>query len=124
MAVLLEIGFFPRITIKNNPVFKYFSRAANILKVPKNVSVWVPLLYEDHFLMPLIMAALKDEAANKLDWICFNIPGGEITDLDFLFRCLRSHYCGSLTFRDQWNMVENMRQTEREEVTDFLIRVG
>ena len=60
--------------------------------------------------MPQVMAALKDEAADKLDWIHFNSPGGEITDLDVLFQCLRSHYCGSLTFRDQRNMVGNMKQ--------------
>ena len=80
--------------------------------------------YEDHFLMPQVTAALKGEAADKLDWLRFNSPGGELTDLDVLFQRLRSHYCGSLTFRDQRNMVENMRQRANEEATDFLIRVG
>ena len=45
------MGFFPRNTIKNNPVLKYFSQAANRLKVLENVSVWVPQLYQCDWLL-------------------------------------------------------------------------
>ena len=37
---------------------------------------------------------------------------------------LREHYCGSFTFREQQNMVENLHQGAREDATDFMIRVG
>ena len=37
---------------------------------------------------------------------------------------LREHYCGSLTFREQRNMVENLHQKSQESGVDFLIRVG
>ena len=34
------------------------------------------------------------------------------------------HYCGSLTFREQRNRIENLKQGSREDAVDFLIRVG
>ena len=37
---------------------------------------------------------------------------------------LREHYCGSLTFREQRNTIENLRQKPQEVAIDFLIRVG
>ena len=37
---------------------------------------------------------------------------------------LREHYCGSFTFREQRNIVENLRQGARKDATDFMIRVG
>ena len=37
---------------------------------------------------------------------------------------LREHYCGSLTFRQQRNTIENLRQRPQEAAIDFLIRVG
>ena len=37
---------------------------------------------------------------------------------------LREHYCGSLTFREQRNTIENLRQKPQEAAIDFLIRVG
>ena len=37
---------------------------------------------------------------------------------------LREHYCGSLTFREQRNTIENLRQRPQEAAIDFLIRVG
>ena len=36
---------------------------------------------------------------------------------------LREHYCGSLTFREQRNTIENLRQRPQEAAIDFLIRV-
>ena len=37
---------------------------------------------------------------------------------------LREHYCGSLTFREQQNMIENLCQKPNEAAINFLIRVG
>ena len=37
---------------------------------------------------------------------------------------LREHYCGSLTFREQRNTIENLHQKPQEAAIDFLIRVG
>ena len=41
-----------------------------------------------------------------------------------LLQMLREHYCGSLTFREQRNMVENLHQKSLESGVDFLIQVG
>ena len=40
-----------------------------------------------------------------------------------VLKTLREHYCGSYTFQEQRNMVENLHQGSREEAKDFLIRV-
>ena len=37
---------------------------------------------------------------------------------------LREHYCGSITFREQRNTIENLHQKPQEAAIDFLIRVG
>ena len=37
---------------------------------------------------------------------------------------MRNHYSATLTFREQRNEVENMRQASREDAVDFLIRVS
>ena len=37
---------------------------------------------------------------------------------------LREHYCGSLTFREQRNTIENLSQKPQEAAIDFLIRVS
>ena len=37
---------------------------------------------------------------------------------------LREHYCGSLTFREQRNAIENLCQRSNEATIDFLIQVG
>ena len=37
---------------------------------------------------------------------------------------LRDHYCGSLTFREQRNTIENLCQQPQEAAIDFLIRVN
>ena len=41
-----------------------------------------------------------------------------------LLQMLREHYCGSLTFREQRNTIENLCQKSNEAAIDFLIRVG
>ena len=57
------------------------------------------------------------------DWI-LSLNHGEPQDLTTLLQMLREHYCGSLTFREQRNTIENLRQKPNEAAIDFLIRVG
>ena len=73
--------------------------------------------------MPLVVLSLKGDASNVFDW-SRSVTPGEVQDLSTLLQMLREHYCGSYTFREQRNMVENLRQGVREDTTDFMIRVG
>ena len=45
-------------------------------------------------------------------------------DLSMLLQMLREHYCGSLTFQEQRNMVENLHLKSQESGVNFLIQVG
>ena len=73
--------------------------------------------------MPLVVSSLKGDASDVFDW-SRSVTPGEAQDLSTLLQMLREHYCGSYTFREQRNMVENLRQRDREDATDFMIRVG
>ena len=77
--------------------------------------------YEDEYLMSTVVASCKDEAAEVFDMAMDHEPGG---DLGAIIRGMRHHYCGSLTFREQRNAVENMRQGSSEDAADFLVRVN
>ena len=79
--------------------------------------------YEDSYLMPLVVSSLTGDASDMFDWMCSVTPGGT-QDLSALLQMLREHYCGSFTFQEQRNMVENLCQGAREDTTDFMIRVG
>ena len=79
--------------------------------------------YEDSYLMPLVVSSLKVDASDVLEWTWSVTPGGA-QDLSMLLQMLCEHYCGSYTFREQRNMVENLRQRIRENATDFMIWVG
>ena len=79
--------------------------------------------YEDSYLMPLVVSSLTGDASDMFDWTRSVSPGGA-QDLSELLQMLREHYCGSFTFREQRNMVENLRQGAHEDATDFMIRVG
>ena len=79
--------------------------------------------YEDSYLMPLVVSSLTGDASDVFDWICSLNPGNT-QDLTTLLQMLREHYCGSLTFREQRNTIENLCQEPREAAIDFLIRVG
>ena len=79
--------------------------------------------YEDSYLMPLVVSSLTGDASDVFDWMRSVSPGGT-QDLSALLQMLREHYCGSFTFREQRNMVENLRQGAREDATDFMIREG
>ena len=79
--------------------------------------------YEDSYLMPLVVLSLTGDASDMFDWTRSVTPGGT-QDLSVLLQMLREHYCGSFTFWEQRNMVENLCQGAHEDATDFMIRVG
>ena len=79
--------------------------------------------YEDSYLMPLVVSSLTGDASDVFDWI-LSLNQGEPQDLTTLLEMLREHYCGSLTFREQRNTIENLCQKPNEAAIDFLIRVG
>ena len=78
--------------------------------------------YEDHYLFPLVVASVKDNAAEMFDFACSNIRG-DSKDLGQIVQRMRKHYCGAFTFREQRIQVENMKQGNSEEVANFLVKV-
>ena len=78
--------------------------------------------YEDSYLMPLVVSSLTGDTSDMFGWMHSVSPGGA-KDLFMLLQMLREHYCGSFTFWEQRNMVENLRQGACEDATDFTIRV-
>ena len=79
--------------------------------------------YENSYLMPLVVSSLTGDASDVFDWTRSLTPG-DPQDLSTLLQMLREHYCGSFTFREQRNMVENLHQGAQEDATDFMIRIG
>ena len=79
--------------------------------------------YEDSYLMPLVVSSLTGDASDVFDWT-WSLTPGDPQDLSTLLQMLREHYCGSFTFREQRNMVENLLQGAQEDATDFMIRLG
>ena len=79
--------------------------------------------YEDSYLMPLVVSSLTGDASDVFDWI-LSLNPGNTQDLTTLLQMLWEHYCGSLTFREQRNTIENLCQKPQEAAIDFLIRVG
>ena len=73
--------------------------------------------------MPLVVSSLMGDASDVFDWI-LSLNPGNTQDLTTLLQMLREHYCGSLTFREQRNTIENLCQKPQEAAIDFLIRVG
>ena len=73
--------------------------------------------------MPLVVSSLTGDASDMFDWTC-SVSPGNTQDLSKLLQMLREHYCGSFTFWEQRNMVENLHQGAWEDATDFMIRVG
>ena len=73
--------------------------------------------------MPLVVPSLMGDASDVFDWI-LSLNPGNTQDLTTLLQMLREHYCGSLTFREQRNTIENLCQRSQEVAIDFLIRVS
>ena len=69
------------------------------------------------------MSSLTGDASDVFDWI-LSLNPGNTQDLTTLLQMLREHYCGSLTFREQRNTIENLCQRPKEAAIDCLIRVG
>ena len=72
--------------------------------------------------MPLVVLSLTGDASDMFNWMHSVSPGGA-QDLSMLLQMFREHYCGSFTFQEQRNMVENLCQGAREDATDSMIRV-
>ena len=45
-------------------------------------------------------------------------------DLGAVLSSMKNHYCGTLTFTEQQNVIEYIRQGSTEEDNGFLLRVG
>ena len=73
--------------------------------------------------MPLVVSSLMGDASDVFDWI-LSLNPGNTQDLTTLLQMLREHHCGSLTFREQRNTIENLCQRPQEAAIDFLIRVS
>ena len=73
--------------------------------------------------MPLVVSSLTGDTSDVFDWI-LSLNPGNTQDLTTLLQMLREHYCGSLTFREQRNTIENHCQKPQEAAIDFLIRVS
>ena len=73
--------------------------------------------------MPLVVLSLMGDASDVFDWTR-SVSPGDAQDLSELLQMLREHYCGSLMFWEQRNMVKNLHQGAWEDATDFMIRVG
>ena len=73
--------------------------------------------------MPLVVSSLTGVASDVFDWI-LSLDPGNTQNLTTLLQMLREHYCGSLTFREQRNTIENLCQRPQEAAIDFLITVG
>ena len=73
--------------------------------------------------MPLVVLSLTGDTSDVFDWT-HSVSPGDAQDLSELLQMLREHYCSSLTFREQRNMVKNLRHGACEDATDFMIRVG
>ena len=82
--------------------------------------------HEDHCLMPLVVASVKDDVTEMFNFSCSEEAeeGKEsCEDLGLVLQKMREHYCGSYTFWEQRNIVENLKQGVFEEVADFLVQV-
>ena len=63
--------------------------------------------------MPLVVSSLTGDASDVFDWI-LSLNPGNTQNPTTLLQMLREHYCGSLTFREQGNTIENLHQRHQE----------
>ena len=69
-----------------------------------------------------MITSLKGDATGVFDWVRHNHH--DTSDLGLIMEKIQNHYCSTLTFHEQQNMVENMRQASNEGAADFLVRVS
>ena len=72
--------------------------------------------------MSQIIGVLKEDAMDVFDFT--RKRGGGTRDLGVILQRMRNHYCDTLTFQEQRNSVENMKQGTQESAADFLVRVS
>ena len=72
--------------------------------------------------MSQIIGVLKEDAADVFDFS--HKRGGSTKDLGLILQRMRNHYCDTLTFWEQRNSVENIKQGTNESAADFLVRVS
>ena len=85
------------------------------------VSPYYQEYYKDKYIMSTVITSCKDDAAEVFDMALDHNPDG---DLGAIIRGMRHHYCGSLTFQEQCNAVENMQQGTNKDAAEFLVRVN
>ena len=78
--------------------------------------------YKDEYLMTQVIVSLKGDAAGVFDWVRHNHH--DTSDLSLIMEKIHNHYCSTLTFCEQRNTVENMRQASSKGAADFLVRVS
>ena len=111
----INIPEFTGTTDKPGKVAEDFRRWARVVTFYRDY-------YEDEFLMSQIIGVLKDDAADVFDFT--RKRGGGTKDLGVILQRMRNHYCDTLTFREQRNSVENMKQGTHESAANFLVRVS
>ena len=67
--------------------------------------------------MTQVIVSLKGDAAGVFDWVRHNHH--DTCDLGLIMEKICNHYCSTLTFREQRNTVENMRQASSKGAADF-----
>ena len=72
--------------------------------------------------MSQIIGVLKDDVADVFDFC--SKRGRGTKDLGVILQRMQNHYCDTLTFREQRNSVENMKQGVHESAIDFLVHVS
>ena len=68
--------------------------------------------------MPLVVSSLMGDESDVFDWI-LSLNPGNTQDLTTLLQMLREHYCGSLTFREQRNTIENLHEQFHEYLSPY-----
>ena len=111
----INIPEFTGTADKPGKIAEYFQHWARVVTFYRDY-------YEDKFLMSQIIGVLKEDAADVFDFS--HKRGGGMKDLGLILQRMRNHYCDTLTFREQRNSVENMKQGTHESAADFLVRVS
>ena len=72
--------------------------------------------------MTQVIVSLKGDAAGVFDWVRHNHH--DTCYLGLIMENICNHYCSTLTFCEQRNTVDNMRQASSEGAANFLVRVS
>ena len=72
--------------------------------------------------MTQVIASLKGDVTGVFDWVKHNHH--DTSDLGLIMEKIQNHSCSTLTFHEQQNTVENMRQASSKGAADFLVRVS